>query len=149
MSAAALAALLACFLLVGCSRAVRVADPSPGPIGVSVCGSVMAALPAQVLDQDRRTVEPGLLTAAWGKPVITLRCGVGKPAGLNDASQCFEVNGVGWFAEPAERGTVFTTIGRRTYVEVGVPTAYAPEADALVDLAAAVGGHDPLDRPCV
>ena len=91
-----------------------------------------------MLDQPRRTVEPGTLSAAWGDPTITLKCGVEKPPGLGDASECFEVNGVGWFAEEAEGGYLFTTIGRSAYVQVGVPTEYAPEANALVDVAEAV-----------
>ena len=35
-----------------------------------------------------------------------------------------------------QRRHLFTTIGRTAYVEVGVPTHYTPEANALVDLAA-------------
>ena len=109
----------------------------------------MAALPDTVLEQDRRTVEPGRLSAAWGQPVITLRCGVPQPPDLNQASECFEVNGVGWFAEEGEGGALFTTIGRQTYVEVGVPSEYAPEGNALVDVAAAVSEHNPLVKACV
>ncbi len=29
-----------------------------------------------------------------------------------------------------------------------MPTAYAPEANALVDVAAAVSAHDPVQQPC-
>jgi len=108
----------------------------------------MATLPSTVLDQKRRTVEPGALSAAWGDPTITLKCGVEKPPGLGAASECFEVNGVGWFAEEADGGYLFTTIGRSAYVQLGVPTEYAPEANALVDVAAAVRTI-PLDRACV
>ena len=108
----------------------------------------MAGLPATVVDQPRRTVEPGALSAAWGSPTITLQCGVEKPPRLGDASECFKVNRVGWFAEEAEGGYLFTTIGRPVYVEVGVPTEYAPEANALVDVAAAVQTI-PVDQPCV
>ena len=109
----------------------------------------MAALPDQVLDQDRRRVEPGVFSAAWGKPVITLRCGVPAPSALTAASQCVEVNGVGWFGEEAAGGFLFTTVGRKTYIEVGVPHTYAPEVNALVDLAAAVDSSDPLLQGCV
>ena len=71
-----------------------------------------------------------------------------KPPGLGDASECFEVNGVGWFAEEADGGFLFTTIGRSAYVQLGVPAAYAPEANALVDVAEAVK-KVPSERPCV
>ena len=108
----------------------------------------MPALPGTVLDSKRRTVTPGRFSAAWGKPPISLRCGVDRPPGLTPASDCFEVNGVGWYAERAATGYLFTTIGRTAYVEVGVPSHYAPEANALVDLAAVVNAHDPLLQPC-
>ena len=71
-----------------------------------------------------------------------------KPPGLGPESECFEVNGVGWFAEEAQGGYLFTTIGRPAYVQVGVPTDYAPEANALVDIADAVTKL-PVDQPCV
>ena len=123
-------------------------DPTPSPAVRQQCAAVMADLPATVLDQPRRTVEPGTLSAAWGDPTITLKCGVEKPPGLGDASECFEVNGVGWFAEEAEGGYLFTTIGRSAYVQVGVPTEYAPEANALVDVAEAVKKTTEI-QPCV
>jgi hypothetical protein len=108
----------------------------------------MPNLPDTVLDGKRRKVSPGRFIAAWGSPAISLRCGVDKPAGLTAASACFEVNGVGWYAEQAAAGYLFTTIGRIAYVEVGVPSRYAPEANALVDLAVVVSAHDPLLEPC-
>lgn len=128
---------------------MQVADPALGPADRAVCVALMADLPAEVMSQPRRTVEPGRFTAGWGRPVITLRCGVSKPPSLTAASECAEVNGVGWYAEKATSGYLFTTIGRRTFVELGVPSAYAPEAGALTDVAAAVAGHDPLVKPCV
>ena len=110
---------------------------------------MLADLPVTVLDEQRRKVEPGHRSAAWGDPAITLRCGVEKPPKLTAASPCYEVNGVGWFAEEASGGYLFTTIGRTAFIEVGVPSEYAPEANALVDLAATVSRHDPLLKPCL
>lgn len=141
-------ALVPAVLMVGCARTVTMTDPTPPEAVRRQCGAVMAALPATVLDQQRRTVEPGTLSAAWGSPTVTLQCGVDRPPGLGDASECFEVNGVGWFAEEAQGGYLFTTIGRSAYVEVGVPAEYAPEANALVDVAEAVG-KVPEVRPCI
>jgi hypothetical protein len=123
-------------------------DPTPSAAVREQCAAVMTALPDLVLDQPRRSVEPGRLSAAWGDPTITLKCGVAKPVGLGPESECFEVNGVGWFAEKAEGGYLFTTIGRSAYVQVGVPTEYAPEANALVDVASAVQ-QIPVEQPCV
>jgi hypothetical protein len=126
-----------------------VPDPAPTGPDLETCTGLMADLPERVLDQDRREARPGVFSAAWGDPVITLRCGVTKPPGLTPASPCLEANGVGWFDEEAEGGRLYTTIGRRTYVELAVPTAYAPESGALVDVAATVARHDRLLTPCV
>jgi hypothetical protein len=134
-------------LLAGCSKVV-VEEPTPDPQAAQICGAVMAALPGEVLDQGRRTVEPGVLTAAWGRPAIVLRCGVAAPPTLTQESECLEVNGVGWFDEDAQNGKIFTTIGRPAYVELSVPEEYAPESGALADLADAVSAHDPVTTPC-
>ena len=143
--AACLALLL---VLTGCSGAVAVPEPDPDETGRAACAPLIAALPDRVLEAERRTADPGVLTAAWGDPPITLRCGVAAAPGLTPASECLEVNGVGWFAEDADGGTLYTTIGRQVFVELGVPEDYAPEASALVDVAAAVSAHDPLLTPC-
>jgi hypothetical protein len=128
---------------------VAVADPVPNEIAQPICTAVMTDLPAKVLDESRRTVKPGQLSAAWGRPAIVLRCGVDKPPGLSATSQCFEVNGVGWFAEEANGGYLFTTIGRPAFIELAVPKDYAPEANALTDVSATITAHDPLQTPCV
>lgn len=109
----------------------------------------MADLPDRVLDQRRRPVEPGRLVAAWGQDPITLSCGVPVPAGTVEDTRCFEVNGVGWYAQEGTGGWLFSTVGRPAVVQVGVPSAYAPEANALVDLADAIHRHDPVLQPCL
>jgi hypothetical protein len=122
----------------GCAGPVALPEPQPDASARAVCTSLLAALPDQVLESTRRPTDPGVLTAAWGDPPITLRCGVAAPPGLTASSECLEVNGVGWFDEPAEGGVLFTTVGRAVFVEVG----------ALVDLADAVTAHDPVQQPC-
>jgi hypothetical protein len=143
------AVLAAAISVTACSSAVSVPDPAATGQSEQVCTAVMADLPVTVLDEQRRKVEPGHRSAAWGDPAITLRCGVEKPPKLTAASPCYEVNGVGWLAEEASGGYLFTTIGRTAFIEVGVPSEYAPEANALVDLAATVSRHAPLLKPCL
>ncbi len=133
-------------LLGGC--AVAVPDPAPEPRDRPVCAALLAALPERVLDQAQRKVRPAGFSAAWGDPPVVLRCGVPQPAGLTASSECIEVNDVGWFDEPGAGGRIYTTIGRAVFVEVTVPSAYAPEVNGLVDVAAAVSAHDPLITPC-
>lgn len=141
-------ALAAVLTLVGCATPYEVPAPSPGPDAVAICDEVMSALPETVLDQTRGETTAPELTAVWGSPPISLRCGVDKPKQLGPGAECFEVNHVGWFAQTGRGGMVFTTIGRGIFIEVGVPAAYAPEANALVDLADAVS-LVPVEQPCV
>jgi hypothetical protein len=110
----------------------------------------MVAMPDSVGDQDRRDVEPGdAAAAAWGDPPIVLRCGVERPASLRPDSQCFVVNDVGWLAEEQPDAIVFTTIGQSTYVEVTVPTDYAPEGALLPPISDAVRASTSQPHPCL
>ncbi|MFD7157445.1 DUF3515 domain-containing protein [Kribbella sp. NPDC059898] len=143
---------LGVLLVAGCSPgATPVPVPSPAPEVAAACTSLVNALPAKVLDAKRRKTTPeSPLTTAYGNPSIEVTCGVAAPAGLAEAqSQCFEVNGVGWFAKQAPNGYIFTTIGRTIYLEVAVPNKYAPEANALTDVADAVHKFDKLVTPCL
>jgi hypothetical protein len=136
--------------LTGCGAgAVRLAVPSPAPEVAAACTALVDALPDRVLDADRRRTEPvSPLTAAYGDPPIELTCGVAPPADMVGA-ECFEVDGVGWFAREVTNGVIFTTIGRKVYLEVAVPGDYAPEANALTDLADAVQAHNTVISPCL
>ncbi|GAB3713587.1 DUF3515 domain-containing protein [Mariniluteicoccus flavus] len=136
-------------LLTACTGPVDVADPTPPAAVAAVCARMMGHLPTTVLGQDRRQVRPGALTAAWGDPPITLTCGVEVPPDMARDTRCFEVNGVGWFAEEGQGGWLFTTIGREAAVQLGVPSKYAPEANALVDVAGAISAHDKVLKPCL
>jgi hypothetical protein len=143
--------MLLAVLLTGCSGPAQVSPPSPSGDTASLCRRLLTAAPDKVDDQSARDVRPDSpYTAAWGDPAITLACGVAKPAGLNAASQCFEVNGVGWYVENRSDTYRFTTIGRRAFVQVTVPRHYGPQpANALIDLAEPISDHIPVVTPCV
>ena len=145
-------AALGLIVVAGCSPGpAPVAVPSPAPEVATACTQIIKALPDKVLDAKRRKTTPeSPLTAAYGDPPIEVTCGVAPPAGMAEAqSQCFEVNGVGWFAKKAENGVIFTTIGRAVYLEVAVPSKYAPEANALTDVSDAVHKFNKLITPCI
>jgi hypothetical protein len=135
-------------LATGCgTSSVEVTGPSRGS---AECAELLDALPDVVDGQERREVEPpDVLAAAWGDPVIVLRCGVADPERLTASSPCAEVERVGWFAEQRQDGYRFTTIGRASNVQVEVPYEYEPAADALVDVADAVRSTVPEVQPCV
>jgi hypothetical protein len=144
----AVACLAALTMAAGCgTSSVEVTGPTRGP---AQCAELLDALPEVVDGQQRREVEPpDALAAAWGDPVIVLRCGVPEPERLTSSSPCAEVNRVGWFAEQRRDGYRFTTIGRTANVQVQVPYEYEPAADALVDVAFAVRSTVPEEQPCV
>jgi len=144
-------AALGLIVLAGCSAGpAPVPVPSPAPDVAAACADLVKALPEKVLDGKRRTTTPeSPLTTAYGDPPIEVTCGVAPPAGMAEAqSQCFEVNGVGWFAKEVTNGVIFTTIGRALYLEVAVPSKYAPEANALTDVSDAVHRFNKLVTPC-
>jgi hypothetical protein len=126
---------------------VRVPPPAGDPSARPACERVAAALPHRVLDGEHRDTEPAdPRTAAWGDPPVVLRCGVERPPGLTATSEVLEVEGVEWFLTESEAALTFTTVGRRAYVEVTVPTSVERSAatGALVDLAPAVAGENPV-----
>jgi hypothetical protein len=147
-----LVAALGLILLAGCSAGpTPVSVPSPAPEVAAACTQLVKALPEKVLDAKRRKTSPeSPLTTAYGDPPIEVTCGVSPPAGMAEAqSQCFEVNGVGWFAKEVTNGVVFTTIGRALYFEVAVPSKYKPEANALADVSDVVHRYNKLITPCI
>ncbi len=113
------------------------------------CRLLLAALPSTVESLAARSVSPAGAGAAWGTPPVVLRCGVPRPTAMTRSASCMQVNDVGWFAEQRSPGYVFTTIGRAVNVELTVPSKYAPESNALVDIADAVKAHVPAKSQCV
>jgi hypothetical protein len=92
------------------------------------------------------------LTAAWGDPPITLRCGVPEPDVLRPGTKTYNpsadeayVDGVAWLIEKVNDGYRFTAAQRAVYIELDVPSAYTPETNPLVDLASAVIKAVPRD----
>ncbi|MFV8186735.1 MULTISPECIES: DUF3515 domain-containing protein [unclassified Streptomyces] len=129
----------------GCSSAddsARAAVPDPGAKVTELCQNLDKLLPSRADGQDRRDPEPAsALTAGWGDPAIILRCGVDRPAKMNDPeADGVEVNGVGWLLQKRDDGSFrFTTTLRTAYVEVTVPKDRTGDGMApLVDLAPAV-----------
>lgn len=145
--------LLAGILLVtlaACSGPAQISAPSPSPQTRDRCKAMVSALPKKNDGHSRRDTKPeSSLTTAWGNPAITLACGVSKPAGMKPDSKCWQVNGVGWYADKRSDDYRFTTIGRKAHVQVTVPNKQSPQADALVDLASAIKKHNPVTKKCV
>ncbi|SDB84422.1 Protein of unknown function [Raineyella antarctica] len=134
-------------LLAGCAAPVTLPDPVVDAPTRDLCTSLVAATPESVLGSPRRETT-GTLGAAWGDPPITLECGIPQPPGLTATSQCLEVDGVGWWPQDGVTGQVFTTIGRRTHVRIGVPNSYGNTGDVLAQLSPVVAEHIPQVRPC-
>jgi hypothetical protein len=141
----------AAVLTAGCSGGsdtVKADVPKP-PAGkiTEACAALMPLLPAEVMDEKRRTTSPkSELTAAWGgSPATVLRCGVPKPESLRPADPLYDpeqnvagVNGVDWTFRQQKNGVVFTTLHREANIEVFVPKRFGQPTAPLVDLADAV-----------
>lgn len=158
MSAAAVAVLAltggAVWMLFNSGNSVSVSVPSAVSSGAQAdCAALTKALPQTVDNEGRRSASPGSpLTAAWGDPPITLRCGVPEPDVLRPGTKTYNpsadeayVDGVAWLIEKVDDGYRFTAVQRAVYVELDVPSAYTPETNPLVDLAAAVIKAVPRD----
>lgn len=142
-SGPAWATLLLAVPLAACSPAtVTIPAPELDAAETTACAALVDALPARLVGQDRRSpdVDHG---AAWGDPVIVLRCGVDEPAGFDELATCQVVNDVAWYI-PEEQVTgapvdiLMTTVGRRPGVEVALPAEYFPPAAAMAQLSDAL-----------
>jgi len=119
------------------------------------CARLIAALPAKVADQGKVTTTGYEYAAAWGKPAIVLRCGVGRPAGYTQTSGCQTVNGIGWFLpddQVSDNGSriVATTLFRKPGIELTVPASYRPQgpSEAMVDLAKTLATYTKASGHC-
>lgn len=137
----------AVWLLFNSGNAVAVTAPQPGSTSAAAeCAALTKAVPQTVDNETRRDTHPSSpLTAAWGDPPITLRCGVPEPEILRPGSKTYDptadeayLDGVAWLIEKTGTGYRFTAAQRAVYIEVDVPNAYAPETSPLVDLSPAV-----------
>ncbi|MDN5382214.1 MULTISPECIES: DUF3515 domain-containing protein [Streptomyces] len=143
LSGLPLLALLAA--AVGCSSSdgsAAVAVPSPDATVTGLCRNLDEALPRTVDGLSREDPRPAsALTAGWGSPAIILRCGVPRPAAMDDPeADGVEVNGVGWLMQQQDDGSFrFTTTLRVAYVEVTIPVERSAHGMApLVSLAPAI-----------
>jgi len=152
--AAGVVVLAALSLLGGCGNgAVQIDSFSVTAAGHESCQELLGALPSRVADQPRRRTSGSTYGAAWGKPAIVLRCGVGKPADYTKFAACQTANGVDWFVpeqvmEDQSADVVMTTIGRSPAIEVKVPSAYRPSTAPMVDLAKVIKAHTREVSPC-
>ncbi|MFI6057365.1 DUF3515 domain-containing protein [Streptomyces sp. NPDC051286] len=128
----------------GCSTTDATASitvPTPMPEVAAYCGALHKELPATIAGQNRDESGPkSVLTASWGDGAIVLRCGVDRPAKMDDPmAKGTDADGVNWLLEqPEDAGPRFTTTYRKAYVEVTLSTAYAHDASPLAAFAPAV-----------
>lgn len=126
--------------------------PAPAADVVTACAPVLAAVPVVLTDGSGDpplqplVVTPGGPTfVAWGNPLVTLQCGVGRPSWLRDdidygTPQLITApDGYGalWVAEPGAGGrTTWTVIDRPVYLRATLPS---DNAAYLTDLSSAIG----------
>ncbi len=148
IAAAALGTALVGSALAGCQQALRVDPPALSGTTAYVCSTAHSRLPDEVDGHTVTALDPrSPYTAGWGQPTIVWRCGVPTPAELTPTSETIVVDGVEWFPQKLTDGYLFTTVGRTVTIDVSVPSAYQPEAGALVDLSPAIATQIPLASP--
>ncbi len=142
------AILLAVPVLGGCSRPVAVDPPATDADTVHTCADFTAALPSSMSTAgQRRDVRPDSeLTAAYGDPPVTIRCGVSRPATLEATSTLVTVDGIDWFPEQLSAGWRMTTTGRAANVEIAVPASQGPAPSVAADLTAVIESTIPTVR---
>ena len=148
-----MAAGIGVFVLVEpASGAPHVSVPAANAATSRLCSKLHAALPATVGGGTKRSTSPKSdLTAAWGSPAITMRCGVPKPTALIPGSPNFnptldELNtaGVMWLVEQNDAGDYrFTTVDRSVFIELDIPGAYSFHETPAGDLTDAILGTIP------
>ncbi|MFJ5724025.1 DUF3515 domain-containing protein [Streptomyces sp. NPDC093149] len=135
------ALLLAAAGCTSTDATASVTVPTPSPEAAAYCRALHKELPRTVAGLDRGdTGTKSELTAEWGDGAIVLRCGVPRPAKMDDPmAKGAEADGVNWLLEqPEDAGPRFTTTYRKAYVEVSASTAYAHDASLLAAFAPAV-----------
>lgn len=140
-------ALTAMALLGGCARTVAVDPPADlDPAAAQACAQLATGLPEELSTVGpRRSVTPdSLLTAAWGDPPVSLRCGVPVPAALGPMSTLVTVDGIDWLPEQLTGGYLMTTAGRVANVEITVPAAVGPAPAVAADLGPAIKAALPV-----
>lgn len=123
-------------LLAGCARPVAVPPPQPPDEAAAACAGFVAALPGSLATVgERREVDPRSdLTAAYGDPPVSIRCGVPQPAALTPTATLVTVDGVDWLPEELTGGWLMTTVGRVANVEITVPREQGPAPSVAADL---------------
>ncbi|WP_431037088.1 DUF3515 domain-containing protein [Streptomyces sp. P6-2-1] len=148
------AVLLPLLTAVGCSSAdsaagsgARASVPTPDAAAAKACRKLRTELPEHVDGLSRNDPAPkSELTAGWGDPAIILRCGVPRPAALDDPkTDSVEVDGVDWAIEHKDGAPyLLSTTLRIAYVEVTIPASRAGNGlSPLTDFAKPVAATIP------
>lgn len=118
---------------------VSVPAPPPNQAADSPCTLLLGKLPLSLPTggatlPGRPAQSSWTYVAAWGDPVVTLRCGVPRPPQLTPGSSAELVVAHGVAFLPVQHGdtTVWTTVDRVVYVEVSVPRVYPQQVIAVL-----------------
>jgi hypothetical protein len=129
----------------GCGQPVVEVSDVPAPEGQEAreCAELTADLPQKIgEDLEKREVKPASpLLAAWGKPAVVLRCGVGTPATYRPGADLTIVNNIGWFGDERADDVVYTTVTREPRVALALPKVHESSFEVLVDLSDTLAEH--------
>ena len=122
-------------LTVGCTHPGVVSIAAPTPVGnaVAQCTTLMAALPGSVGGLTKRDTSATPYTAAWGDPLVTLRCG-GAVADPDPTASLVDAGGMTWRVRQAGDIVEWLSENRATRVEVRVPASNTAQENVMSDI---------------
>ncbi len=128
---------------VTADRPVPVKNPPNSALSARLCSDLTGALPRRLAELDARIVDGDKrLTAAWGDPPVTLRCGIiATPSPLG---QLVTLDGIDWTTVIGKSTVTWLTVGRRATVEVTVPRRYDAQGPMLAQLSPAISRRVPV-----
>ncbi|WP_196073104.1 DUF3515 domain-containing protein [Nakamurella alba] len=164
---AAGAGLLAVVVVIVLAGVVRSAAQDAEPVvlagveqpgaATAACASVMAALPDQLGDLQRRaTLGDATAAAAWGNPAVVLRCGISDPIQMTQTNAqgvqagceagLTDISGVSWMQISDVGQSTYLDVDRTVRIALTLPDGLG--SAPIQDISAIVQQTLPRREPC-
>lgn len=113
---------------------------------VTACEKLVTSLPETLIGESRWTLASDefdeqhheRLGAAWGDPIITLKCAVKYPDSNKDIE--VEAGGISWTGSIVTSGYRYNSVGLTQHVQVTIPEVYEAQT-VLTELAPYISGN--------
>ncbi|MGH8791399.1 MAG: DUF3515 family protein [Stackebrandtia sp.] len=128
------------------SESVSLEIPELSEDEFEVCRALVTEVPETLGDLEQRATTGAAgaaeISAAWGEPPVSLRCGVAAvDVPLN--ADVYRLGKTCWYAVEGEAGVAWTTVDRKVPVEVTTPDDYEGPGQLVQGLSEAVDEKAP------